>query len=221
VQHGIGIQGGIVVGFDHDAPDIFEHMFEAVQQFPVPELTIGCLVAYRSTPLYARLKQEGRLLGDVWEGDMRAPFWTNFRPARMTRDELINGTLWLTRKVYAPEHFRRRMLNFIDAFGDDIPAPRRTARVADGRLPSFQKSLRTATARGPAEADMVMDVLRAASRKPACLQSVATFVGRYEQFRLVLDDVPATGHLPRTDARIGEKPPMPHESSTRAAAVVL
>jgi radical SAM superfamily enzyme YgiQ (UPF0313 family) len=221
VRHGIGIQGGIVVGFDHDGPDIFEHLFAAVQKFPVPELTIGCLVAYRSTPLYARLKREGRLLGDVWDGNMRAPFWTNFRPARMTRDELIDGTLWLTRKVYAPEHFRTRMLNFIDAFGDDVPAPRRTARVADGRLPSFQKSLRTATARGPAEAEMVMDVLRAASRKPACLQSVATFVGRYEQFRLVLDDVPAAGGLPRSGASAVDMAALPEDAAPGTAAVAL
>lgn len=152
---------------------------------------------------------------------MRAPFWTNFRPARMTRDELIDGTLWLARKAYAPEHFRQRMLNFIDAFGDDIPAPRRTVRVADGRLPSFQKSLRTAAARGPAEAEMVMDVLRAASRKPACLQSVATFVGRYEQFRLVLDDVPAAGCLPQPGTQVVEKLPLSDDASTRAAVVAL
>ena len=202
VRHGIGIQGGIVTGFDHDKPDIFERMFEAVQRFPVPELTIGCLVAYRSTPLYARLKAERRLRGDVWDGDMRAPFWTNFEPARMTHEELIDGTIWLTRKAYAPEHFRTRMLNFIDRFGEDIAAPVRTSRADDGRLPAFQKSLRTAMERGPEEADMVMDVLRAASKKPACLQSVATFVGRYEQFRLVLDDVAAPGCLPRRDARV-------------------
>ena len=197
VRHGIGIQGGIVVGFDHDGPDIFEELFAAVQDFPVPELTIACLVAYRSTPLYARLAREGRLLGDVWDGPMHAPFWTNFVPARMTREELINGTLWFARKAYAPEHYGKRMLNFIRTFGDDVPLVRRTSRTADGRLPSFQSPLRRMIDRGSAEADMTIEVLREASRKPACLQQVATFLARYEQFRLVLDNIPGEGPQPR------------------------
>jgi radical SAM superfamily enzyme YgiQ (UPF0313 family) len=200
VRHGIGIQGGIVVGFDHDGPEIFETLFAAVQKFPVPELTIACLVAYRSTPLYARLTREGRLLGDVWDGQMHAPFWTNIVPARMTRDELIDGTIWFARKAYTPEHFGERMLNFIRTFGDDIPAPRRTSRAVDGRLPSFQGPLRRAIDRGPAEAEMVIGVLRAASKKPACVPSVAMFLARYEQFRMVLDRIPGDGALPRLTA---------------------
>jgi radical SAM superfamily enzyme YgiQ (UPF0313 family) len=190
VRHGIGIQGGIVVGFDHDGPEIFEELFAAVQKFPVPELTIACLVAYRSTPLYARLAREGRLLGDVWDGQMYAPFWTNFVPARMTRDQLIEGTLWFARKAYEPEHFTERMLNFIDTFGDDVPVLRRNSRSVDGRLPSFQTPLRRVINRGSVEGDMVVNILRAASKKPACVQQVATFLARYEQFRMVLDTIP-------------------------------
>jgi radical SAM superfamily enzyme YgiQ (UPF0313 family) len=207
VLHGIGIQGGIVVGFDHDGPEIFEQLFAAVQKFPVPELTIACLVAYRSTPLYARLTREGRLLGDVWDGQMHAPFWTNFVPARMTRDQLIEGTLWLARKAYEPKHFAERMLNFIHTFGDDIPAPRRNSRSVDGRLPSFQTPLRRVINRGSVEADMVVDILRAASNKPACVQQVATFLARYEQFRMVLDTIP--DEEPR--------PPMPFAAAAEAA----
>jgi hypothetical protein len=89
------------------------------------------------------------------------------------------------------------MLNFIHTFGGDVPVLRRNSRYVDGRLPSFQTPLRRVIDRGLVEADMVVNILRAASKKPACVQQVATFLARYEQFRMVLDTIPDEKPRPR------------------------
>ncbi|MBV9633134.1 MAG: B12-binding domain-containing radical SAM protein [Methylobacteriaceae bacterium] len=186
-RHGIGIQAGIIAGFDHDGPDVFETLFTALQTFPVPDLSIQALVALHSTPLYARLAREGRLAGEAWEGFSRGPHWTNIIPARMTRTELMDGVAWLARKAYAPESFRQRVLNFIEAFGADAGQPRRTRRQSDERMPPFQTALRNLVARGAAESEMVADLIRAAGRKAASLPAVAGYLVRYQQYRMVVD----------------------------------
>jgi radical SAM superfamily enzyme YgiQ (UPF0313 family) len=186
-RHGIGLQAGIIAGFDHDGPDIFDTLFAAIQTFPVPDLTIQALVALRSTPLYARLASEGRLAGEVWDGYWRGPHWTNVIPARMTRLELMNGVASLARKAYAPENYRQRVLNFINVFGSDVALLRRTRRQQEIRLPPFQKALSHLVARGADEADMVADVIRAAGEKPASVAAVAGYLVRYEQYRMLLD----------------------------------
>src|SRR5262249_23546812 len=110
--HGIGITGGVIAGFDHDGPEIFAQLLDGFGGLPPPILSIGALTAPRSTVLYDRLRAEGRLAGDVWDGFAGSPFSTNIRPARMSRHELVSGTAWLTREAYAPDNFKRRMINF-------------------------------------------------------------------------------------------------------------
>ena len=153
----------------------------------MPDLSIGCLNAPRSTSLHDRLYAEGRLTGEVWEGLAGSPFSTNIRPAGMTREQLIAGTTWLSRAAYAPGNFQRRMMNFIEAFGDAAAQPRKAGRPIHDRLPLFQQTLAQTMSRGPNEAAMVTDVLRAASKKPATLPAIAFFLSRYEQSRYFLD----------------------------------
>jgi radical SAM superfamily enzyme YgiQ (UPF0313 family) len=64
VSAGIMVTGGMIVGFDHDGPDIFAAQAAFIAELPVPLVQIGLLVAPFSTPLYARIQEEGRLIGD-------------------------------------------------------------------------------------------------------------------------------------------------------------
>jgi hypothetical protein len=90
------------------------------------------------------------------------------------------------------------MMNIIAAFGGAGALARKSGRLANERLPLFQQTLAKIMARGPDEAAMVTEVLRAASRKPATFPAVAFFLSRYEQFRYFLG--PATGEACRMDA---------------------
>ena len=107
LAHGIGVTGGIIVGFDSDGPDIFEMQLKFIEELPVPILSIGTLVAPSQTPLNARLRAEGRLIGTdrMVAAD---PFHTNIVPKQMSRQELLEGVRSLCLTVYAPDPLRIR-----------------------------------------------------------------------------------------------------------------
>ncbi|HLX95957.1 MAG TPA: DUF4070 domain-containing protein, partial [Verrucomicrobiae bacterium] len=69
------------------------------------------MTAFPGTPLYARLKDEGRLLRDrAWE--LCTLFDINFRPKNMSVTELQNGFLKLVRQLYSARETRARRANF-------------------------------------------------------------------------------------------------------------
>lgn len=182
VRRGIAVQAGIIVGFDHDDPGIFERLFDFFQASPLPDLAIGSLVAPQATPLYDRLGREGRLLGEAWNVAANSPFATNIQPRGMTRDQLLRGLEWLCDETYRAVHFERRMLNFIERFGESAVGVRHL-RVDNDRMRIFRRAITLIRADGPEGAAMLTRVLRAATAKPATLPSVVAFLCRYAQFR--------------------------------------
>ena len=163
---GIGVTGGMICGFDHDGPDIFERQYEFGMQSLAPIFTISALAAPAATPLHARVKEEGRL--DEGLEVPGHPWSTNFHPRQMTREELSLGIRWLSNKLYHPGPFGRRMVEYIDrlecseraakafahredmrsvdrdtlALISDIPKldPRVQGHVGDGHWPSSRRS---------------------------------------------------------------------------------
>ena len=94
---GLDIAAGFIVGFDNDDVSIFDDQFEFIQNNGILQAMIGMLTAIPATPLYKRLAAEGRLrLQNVN---------CNYRPKRMTADELQQGYWRLLQRVYAPEAF--------------------------------------------------------------------------------------------------------------------
>ena len=61
-QHGLWVMGGFIVGFDSDPPDIFDRQIEFVERAAIPWAMAGVLQAPPTTPLYERMKREGRLV---------------------------------------------------------------------------------------------------------------------------------------------------------------
>jgi radical SAM superfamily enzyme YgiQ (UPF0313 family) len=185
VQNGIAIRAGIIIGFDHDTPEIFSQLFEFFQASPLPHLTIGTLSAPIGTPLHARLKAAGRLLDGIWDHHLT----TNIVPAQMTREELVQGTRRLSARAYAPAAYEHRMMNFIAQYGDDDTALRRKAGKPNERSTRIMTVLRRITARGPAEARMLSNILAAANGKPHTLPPVLGYLTNYETARAYLDVV--------------------------------
>jgi len=60
---GLEVQAGFIVGFDHDTPSIFQRQVEFIQRTGIVTAMVGILQAPFGTPLYERLKREGRVLG--------------------------------------------------------------------------------------------------------------------------------------------------------------
>jgi radical SAM superfamily enzyme YgiQ (UPF0313 family) len=97
---GLDINGGFIVGFDHDDKAIFEEQFNFIQGNGILLSMVGMLQAIPTTPLYERLEKEGRLVAD----DPNC----NIIPKQMTREELIEGYWDLVQRLYTPEAFLDR-----------------------------------------------------------------------------------------------------------------
>jgi radical SAM superfamily enzyme YgiQ (UPF0313 family) len=107
---GIEVMAGMIVGFDHDDPSIFEEQFQFIQQARIPISMTGMLNAVPKTPLHARLKAAGRLIADS-VGDQFV--FTNVVPGGMSRLELYEGYRSLLRRLYGYRAYRRRAMDFI------------------------------------------------------------------------------------------------------------
>ncbi len=63
-SYGMEVVSGIILGLDTDKPDTGQRLLEFVEASRIPLLTINLLQALPKTPLWDRLKREGRLNED-------------------------------------------------------------------------------------------------------------------------------------------------------------
>lgn len=63
-SYGMEVVSGIIMGLDTDKLDTGDHLLKFVDQSQIPLLTINLLQALPKTPLWDRLKKEGRLVLD-------------------------------------------------------------------------------------------------------------------------------------------------------------
>lgn len=189
LKNGISVIGGMIVGFDHDDRDIFERQYEFAMASPIPLFSLGALVAPAATPLFARMKKEGRLVDAVAEV-AGSPFDTNIVPARMKRAEMLEGLHWLWRQLYHPDNFARRVLQMIDSLG-----PVRGPRAAELNSPGVPRSVETEAQMvihklrdsGSSERRMVATIVRAMREKPESRRQVTYVLYRYAQARCLYE----------------------------------
>lgn len=117
---GIGVSGGFIVGFDNDDERIFDEQFEFIQASGIATLSISLLTPLPTTPLYDRLRAEGRL--DFLDPELI------YIPRQMTREQLKTGFRKLLQRVFDVDAFFDRVFD-----GHTIRAPRRAARPAATR----------------------------------------------------------------------------------------
>ncbi len=131
---GMEVMGGFIVGFDSDQPSVFEAQKRFIQESGVVTAMVGLLTALPETRLFARLKQEGRILTHSTGNNLDAVL--NFVP-RLDRELLIDGYRNLVKQLYAPREYYRRIQTFLKSYRPVGPRPRLTR--AD--LTAFLKSL--------------------------------------------------------------------------------
>ncbi len=109
---GITVNGCFVLGLDSHDPAIFEEVVRFVEESGLADVQVTVLTPFPGTPVYERLKREGRLLHDGEWGRFTL-FDVNFRPAGMTVSELERGLVEGARRLYTPEAKRRRQRMFV------------------------------------------------------------------------------------------------------------
>jgi len=111
-SHGVAVNGCFVLGLDGQTPDVFEEVLAFVRSSGLAETQFTVLTPFPGTPLYARLRREGRLLSErFW--DRCTLFDVNFKPARMSVSDLEQGLRWLMRETYSRAETSRRVRGFL------------------------------------------------------------------------------------------------------------
>lgn len=110
-DRGITVNGCFVLGLDGAGLESFEQIWNFVRESELYEVQITVQTAFPGTPLYERLKREGRLLREeAWE--LCTLFDVNFRPAKMEVAELEAGLRNLAGRIYSEEFTRERRARF-------------------------------------------------------------------------------------------------------------
>jgi radical SAM superfamily enzyme YgiQ (UPF0313 family) len=112
--HGITVDGCFILGLDGDGEDIFDRVYEFVERTGLYEVQLTVLTPFPGTPLYHRLKQEGRLLEDrAWQ--KCTLFDVNYVPKQMSVATLERGLVELSRRMYDSAFIRDRRRHFFRA----------------------------------------------------------------------------------------------------------
>jgi radical SAM superfamily enzyme YgiQ (UPF0313 family) len=127
-SHGIKVIGCFVLGLDGDTPQIFQDVHDYAVALELSDVQATFLTPFPGTPLYKRLRDEGRLIREgAWE--LCTLFDINFEPKGMSVDELQAGFLWLVEHVYSAEETAARNRRFKETMRSSPNARRRAARA--------------------------------------------------------------------------------------------
>ena len=131
---GMQVQGGFIVGFDHDTPTVFERMAAFIQQSGIATAMVGMLQAPAGTRLHKRLSAEGRIR-NVMSGD-NVDGTTNIVPT-MGVEPLEQGYRSMMAELYSPANYYARLRTFLREYR---PRPAR-ARLHGWHVLAFFRSL--------------------------------------------------------------------------------
>jgi len=110
-SRGITVNGCFVLGLDGHGPEVFREVLDFAEESGLYEVQVTIQTAFPGTPLYARLKREGRILEDGrW--DRCTLFDVNYAPEGMTAEALASGFRELVVELYGEERTRRRRDGF-------------------------------------------------------------------------------------------------------------
>ncbi len=109
-RHGLSVYGTFVFGYDGDTPASFTESLEFAVRQQLFFAAFNQLLPFPGTPLYARLRAEGRLLRERWWLDPDYRFGdVAFRPERLSPDELTALCNDCRRRFYGWSNLLRRV----------------------------------------------------------------------------------------------------------------
>jgi len=110
---GITVNGCFILGLDHTDTRSFDAIWAFIQESMLYEVQLTVMTPFPGTPLYERLRGEGRLThGGMW--DRCTLFDVNFTPANMSAEELRRGLIDLGQRVYSREFTDYRRRKFVE-----------------------------------------------------------------------------------------------------------
>jgi hopanoid C-2 methylase len=98
-RYGLEVASGIILGLDTDTPETPGAILDFARESQIPLMTVNLLYALPKTPLYDRLKRDGRILNDP-EGDSNIVFLES-RETVLARWRRVIAHLYEPANVYA------------------------------------------------------------------------------------------------------------------------
>lgn len=122
-SYGLEVVSGIILGLDTDTLDSGEGILEFVDQSEIPLLTINLLQALPKTPLWDRLKREGRLIEDS-DRDSNVDF-------KLPYDHVVSTWRECMGRAYTPEKlFERFEYQVVHTYPNRIKLPNSKERLS-------------------------------------------------------------------------------------------
>jgi radical SAM superfamily enzyme YgiQ (UPF0313 family) len=112
-ESGLWVLGGFIVGFDSDDETIFDRQLEFIDRTAIAWAMAGVLQAPPTTPLYERMKKEGRLIKDSQATTNFSP--PNFRTV-LPLPVLLGGLGRLLLGLYEPKPFFKRAFHSLEVW---------------------------------------------------------------------------------------------------------
>jgi radical SAM superfamily enzyme YgiQ (UPF0313 family) len=106
-DHGIGIDGSFVFGFDNDDEGVFDRTLEFVMKAKIEVTYFSILTPYPGTRLHKRLVQEDRILTQDWS--LYDANHVVFKPRTLTADQLLEGYYRVFKEVYSFPSILKRL----------------------------------------------------------------------------------------------------------------
>ncbi|MGE5242255.1 MAG: radical SAM protein, partial [Bacteroidota bacterium] len=108
--HGVDVLAGFIIGFDNDTLASFDKQYRFITGAGIQVSMVGLLTALPRTPLYERLRQEGRLIAGAEHGDNTKP-GTNIIPKHMGYEAMVQNYQALYRRLFSDHGIARRIGN--------------------------------------------------------------------------------------------------------------
>ena len=105
--HNISVQGCFVLGLDGDDESVFERTVQRVNELNIDIPRYSIFTAYPGTPVFAKLKAQGRILSERWED--YDTMHVTVQPSHMSPQDLFDGFKWAYRETFRMPHILRRM----------------------------------------------------------------------------------------------------------------
>lgn len=122
-SYGLEVVSGIILGLDTDSLEAGEGILEFVDQSAIPLLTINLLQALPKTPLWDRLKREGRLIEDS-DRDSNVDF-------KLPYDHVVSTWRDCMGRAYTPEKlFERFDYQVIHTYPNRVKLPNSKERLS-------------------------------------------------------------------------------------------
>jgi len=120
-SYGITVWAGMMFGLEGDDLSAFDREYEFIRDTDFIPVQVGLLQAVPGTPLYRRALEANRLLrlpsiyGLTALSEADVPRATNLVPQKMNEEELERNFARVLRKMFSPESFRAKMIQYINS----------------------------------------------------------------------------------------------------------